>query len=201
VAARQVTSRSSAEANHLAVEVGARIRALRTGAGVSLGMLAGESGLGKGTLSELERGQRNPTLETLYAVATALRLPLSHLLVDSAPAGIGPGGPLASTARGRSVVANLLDRWSDDEGLCEVYRVSLEDRIQRSKPHLAGVVETLTVIGGTAEVGAADSPVTITTAESHTFPGDVPHLYRGIGGVATGVLTMYYPRRAGSAAG
>lgn len=193
VAARQVPSRSSAETDQLATEVGRRIRTLRTGAGVSLGMLAAESGLGKGTLSELERGRRNPTLETLYAVATALRLPLSHLLVDSAPEGVGPGGSVASTARGRSVVAILLDRWSDDQGFCEVYRVSLEDRVQKSRPHLAGVVETLTVIGGAVQVGTVDDPVTITTAQSHTFAGDVPHLYRGIGGLATGVLTMYYP--------
>ncbi len=197
MAARQVPSRPSTDADLLAGEVGHRIRTLRTDAGISLAVLAAESRLGKGTLSELERGQRNPTLDTLYAVATALRVPLSDLLVDGDP-GTSGRALRAAPARGRSVVAQLLDRWGDDDGFCEVYRVRLEDRVQRSAPHLAGVVETLTVVGGTVEVGAADDPRTITTAESHTFPGDVPHLYRGVGGVATGVLTMYYPGPPGS---
>ncbi len=61
----------------LAQEVGARLRRLRQDRGLSLSELARRSGVGKGTLSELETGQRNPTLETLYALTTALEAPLS----------------------------------------------------------------------------------------------------------------------------
>ena len=51
---------------------GARVRALRTSAGLSLSALAAEAGIGKGSLSELESGRRNPTLDTLYALARPL---------------------------------------------------------------------------------------------------------------------------------
>lgn len=185
---------ATTESDQLSLEVGRRIHQLRTSAGISLGELATASGLGKGTLSELERGQRNPTLDTLFSVATALSVPLTAVLFGQA-AGAASAGPMSSPARGRSVVAQLLDRWSDAAGFTEVYRIVIEPKLQRSKPHLPGVVETLTVIGGTAEVGPASAPVRLAASESHTFPGDVPHLYRGIGGEATAILTMYYPGR------
>ncbi|NJA56315.1 helix-turn-helix domain-containing protein, partial [Streptomyces sp. NEAU-H3] len=71
-----------------ASEVGARIRELREARALSLSALARRSGLGKATLSGLEAGTRNPTLETLYAVTTALGVPLTAAL---APPGAAPG--------------------------------------------------------------------------------------------------------------
>lgn len=58
-----------------AVEVGARVGELRR-RGRSLSEMARRAGLGKATLSELEAGRRNPTPETLYAVTSAMGLPL-----------------------------------------------------------------------------------------------------------------------------
>ena len=57
------------------IAVGARIRALRTERGLSLSALAAAAGIGKGSLSELETGRRNPTLDTLYAARRAARRP------------------------------------------------------------------------------------------------------------------------------
>lgn len=84
----------------MAAAVGARIRSTRVARRISLGSLASATGLGKGTLSELERGLRNPTLDTLFAIATCLDLPLSQLLVDDdAP---GRGHPTLFTRRARA---------------------------------------------------------------------------------------------------
>src|SRR3954464_13628022 len=60
--------------------VGARIRALRTERGLSLSALAAAAGIGKGSLSELETGRANPTLDTLYSVAGPLGVPPAGLL-------------------------------------------------------------------------------------------------------------------------
>lgn len=63
----------------LAKLVGERLRAARRERGLSVGGLAEAAGIGKGSLSEVENGVRNPTLSTLYALAGALELPLSTL--------------------------------------------------------------------------------------------------------------------------
>ncbi|MCG3750867.1 helix-turn-helix domain-containing protein [Amycolatopsis sp. Poz14] len=169
----------------LAAAVGTRIRTLRTRAGVGLTTLAADSGLGKGTLSELENGRRNPTLDTLFAIATALSIPLSDLL-------FGDDG--VAEAHGDSVAATLLGRWEDPDGVTEVYRLTIHERVQVSHPHSPGVREVLTVLTGTAEVGPVDAPVTVSAAGTHTFIAETDHVYRGIGGPATAVLTMRYPR-------
>ncbi|MGW2658875.1 helix-turn-helix domain-containing protein, partial [Streptomyces sp. NPDC001478] len=82
-------------------DVGRRLRALRRERELSLSELARRSGVGKGTLSELESGSRNPTLETLYALTTALGLPLSAALAEP-PATAGPG-PARTTVSGSAV--------------------------------------------------------------------------------------------------
>ncbi|HLU53085.1 MAG TPA: helix-turn-helix transcriptional regulator, partial [Acidimicrobiia bacterium] len=59
-----MTSSDNTAAEFAAI-VGARVRDLRKARGMSLGALAKATGVGKGTLSELESGRRNPTLATL----------------------------------------------------------------------------------------------------------------------------------------
>ena len=63
----------------LARLVGERLRAARQEHGLSLGALAEAAHVGKGSLSEIENGARNPTLGTLYALAGALGVPLATL--------------------------------------------------------------------------------------------------------------------------
>ncbi len=59
----------------LADQVGRRVRELRIERRLSLSEPARRSGVGKATLSELESGRRNPALETMYALTTALETP------------------------------------------------------------------------------------------------------------------------------
>ena len=167
----------------LSAAVGARIRTLRTQAGVGLTALAADSGLGKGTLSELENGRRNPTLDTLFAIATALSIPLSDLLF---------GG--AGEAHGESVSAVLLGRWEDSAEVTEVYRLTIRETRQVSAPHSPGVREVLTVLTGSVEVGAVAEPALVSADETHVFAADAEHVYRAVDGAATALLTMRYPR-------
>ena len=66
--------------------VAANVRALRNARGLSLGELADASGTGKATLSRIEAGQANPTVETLFALADALGVPLGALTADRSAA-------------------------------------------------------------------------------------------------------------------
>ncbi|MGM5069262.1 helix-turn-helix domain-containing protein [Rhodococcus qingshengii] len=182
------------EVEKLARDVGARIRALRASRGVSLSALSLSSGLGKGTLSELERGKRNPTLDTLFAITTVFRVPLSSLLTDDALSSYANRSARSdASTRGSSVEASLLTTWDDEEGVSEVYRVFLNERLQLSDSHSPGVRETLTVLTGRVRVGTIDGPKELGPSESTCFPGDVPHQYQSLSGVATGLLVMFYP--------
>ncbi|MFC7740799.1 helix-turn-helix domain-containing protein [Nocardiopsis composta] len=60
----------------------ANLRALREKAGLSLSELARRSDIAKGTLSQLESGSGNPTLETVFSLSNALEVPVSSLLAE-----------------------------------------------------------------------------------------------------------------------
>src|SRR5687767_6983223 len=60
--------------------VGARIRALREGRGLSQRDLASAAGVSHTTLSQIERGEASPTLAVAGRIASGLGLSLSRLL-------------------------------------------------------------------------------------------------------------------------
>ncbi|KAF0179104.1 MAG: DNA-binding protein [Limisphaerales bacterium] len=66
--------------NELSERLGERVRALRKRKDWSLEELAGRAGVHVTYLSSVERGYRNPTLNVLAALASALEITLSLLL-------------------------------------------------------------------------------------------------------------------------
>lgn len=93
MAAAKKSKRTRATANRrhratperVSAELGARIRKLRRECGFSFDAFVGETDLGRGYVSELERGLAVPSLVTLCRVAEALEVSLVDLL-----AGVGP---------------------------------------------------------------------------------------------------------------
>lgn len=164
-------------------EVGARLRALREATGLSLSATARRAGLGKGTLSELEAGRRNPTLGTLFAVTTALGQPLSAALPVPADA--------APDAAGTAVDAWLVERGEE----ADVYRLRVRAGARRrSAPHGRRVREQVLVVAGHLRCGPEDGPVVLAPGGTTSFAGDVPHVWEAEGGEdVSAVLVMRRP--------
>ncbi len=72
--------RHRGQPDSLAARVGERIRRLRKEAEFTFDAFVEESGLGRGCLSELERGLVVPTIGTLARVARALELTIADLV-------------------------------------------------------------------------------------------------------------------------
>lgn len=188
------TSRDAAEeepipaARDLAGRVGRRIRRLRQEQHVTLSKLARVSGLGKGTLSELENGRRNPTLETLVAITSVLDAPLSSLLQDeSGEAGRG------QTFEASGVRASLLLRQDGARGRYDVFYTELTPERSLSNGHPLGVRETIMIVDGLATVGPQSAPRTLGVGGVMSFAADVPHVYQGQDGDAVAIIVMRYP--------
>ena len=64
-----------------AIDVGARLRMLRAGAGLSIRALAEQSGLNVNTLSLIENGKTSPSVSTLQQLAGALGVPVTEFFV------------------------------------------------------------------------------------------------------------------------
>lgn len=162
------------DATTYAAGVGVRLRATRTERGLSLGALAARAEVGKGSLSEIENGSRNPTLATLYALANALDVPLATLLAEA------PGSELSSPG----ITVRLLDTTHQSDGTTvETYLLAFTPGQQhRSGAHPAGVVEHLYLTQGRARVGPLTAPRDLATGDSITWAADTDHGYEALDG-------------------
>ena len=60
--------------------VGAGIAKIRKRRNISQEVLSGLADIGRTHLSAIERGERKPTLETLYRISCALDIPMSEIV-------------------------------------------------------------------------------------------------------------------------
>jgi XRE family transcriptional regulator, regulator of sulfur utilization len=158
--------------SHAGAAVGSRIRALRHERGLSLSALAAAAGIGKGSLSELEQGRRNPTLDTLYAVAGPLGVPLAALVDFHAGAVVADEG----------FETLLLHTDHGPTSTSEVWLLQVAPGVTRSSPaHSAGVVEQLVVLAGSCRVAHAGEAADLGPGQHLAWPADVPHSYTATG--------------------
>ncbi|MFI7604689.1 helix-turn-helix domain-containing protein [Micromonospora sp. NPDC049366] len=167
--------------------IGGRVRSLREERGISLSALARLAGVGKATLSGLENGTRNPTLETLYAVTAQLGVPLTAVLAEPAA---------APAVQGAAVHATLLEVFTDTDATYELYRMRVAPGPgQLSPAHQPGVTEHVTVFAGVLRAGPVDAPLTAAAGGHLRWTSDVPHSYAAVGDEEVSAsLLLRYPR-------
>ena len=139
--------------------LGARVRSARHERGMSLRELAARSGVSKALLSTIERGDGNPSVETLFRLGTALGLPISQLVTDEED-----GGPeIVRAGEGRLVswmerpVEVRLIFASSGHRRIELYECEMPagSRSQWDSSHGDGVSEFVTIREGQALVGSS----------------------------------------------
>ena len=164
----------------LAGRIGSAVRELRLGQRWSLGELARASGLSKTILARIERGDGNPSVETLWHLSHALGVPLGALLSP-------PAGPRARAIPARSGEPirseNGMEAWllhaTGRERRSEVYDIDLpRGADQRTDAHLLpGTEELIVCVKGRVRVGPHDQEVELGPGDAAWFTADVPHHY------------------------
>ena len=172
-----------------AERIGRRVTELRRERGLSLSELAARAGIGKATLSGVEAGTRNPTLETLYAITGQLGLPLAAVLAepaaeraaDPAHPGTDRAGarePGFADVHGDAVTAHLHAVFEEPTATFEFYRLRIRPgRRQTSPAHSPGTTEHLSVFTGRGLAGPADAPLPLVPGGYATWQADRPHVF------------------------
>lgn len=171
--------------------VGAQIKRLRQARGMSVSELARQAGISKATLSKLEAGQGNPTMETVNAIALGLRLPLGDLILPMIPSEpiVRSGTPQPAHTK-----QELLHRIGTGT-LTELWRLRIhpaDGRIE-SPPHAPGTVEHILVERGPMLIGQVADPTRLDTGDFIIFAADVPHIYQACTADVEAVVIMSYP--------
>ncbi len=174
------------------------VRAHREGRGLSLGALSRSAGLSKTSLSTLEAGLSNPSIETLWRLAEALGVSLGTLLGEADPPRTlvirrGEGTPFESPSgmAGRMLLTEGRDHRT------EVLDAAVAPGADyRSAPHAPGTKELFVCTQGSLLLGPVDQEVDLVAGDSLWFPADVPHRYTSETG-AEGLVVMRYAPTAG----
>lgn len=174
--------------------IAAALRRERTRAGLSLSEVAHRAGIAKSTLSQLESGAGNPSLETLWALCVALDMPFSRLLDPPHPAVqvIRAGeGPVVASAKA-DYRATLLAAGPANSRR-DLFRITSEPGHARdSDPHIPGVVEHILLAAGRALVGPTEEPVRLDPGDYISYPGDRPHVFEALEPGTWALLVVEY---------
>jgi XRE family transcriptional regulator, regulator of sulfur utilization len=167
--------------------VGDTLAALRQAQSLSLDELSRKAGVSKSMLSQIERGQANPTVAVVWRLANALGVPIAELLGNP---------PSPSTPALQLVPAHATPALRSPDNLCELrilgpiesagqfewYELKLQvTGALESQAHEPGTQEHLTVVSGTVDVSAGTETQRVKAGETVRYAVDRPHTIRNVG--------------------
>ncbi|TQS43783.1 helix-turn-helix domain-containing protein [Cryptosporangium phraense] len=170
--------------------IAASLRRERARARLSLSEVAKQAGIAKSTLSQLESGTGNPSVETLWALSVTLDVPFSRLVEPALPKVQvirSDEGPTFASEHAEYVATLLAS--CPPNARRDVYRISAEPgRARESDPHLPGTVEHVILCTGRALIGLTDEPVELGPGDYVKYPGDLPHVFEALEAETRAVL-------------
>ena len=159
--------------------LGVQLKKIRNQRGMSLDEIARLTDVSKGQLAQMEKGESNPTVSTIWKIADGLKISFSSLL--QAPKNsvkkIKPTEvPFLTEDSGRYRVFSIIPY--DPERGWEFYRVELDPSCSyESASHMLGVQETLTIVDGRMKVELETEEVELSKGETLVFSGNQKHRY------------------------
>jgi transcriptional regulator with XRE-family HTH domain len=173
--------------------LGANLRARRDDQGISLSELARRSGIAKGTLSQLESGAGNPTIETVFSLSNALGVPVSSLLNEtpSAEMVLVRSADLAVLS-GDAVDLRMVRRLEHPGSLLEIYDQQIRSgAVQHSDGHPG--TEHHVVLAGRLRITAHGRQQELGPGDYLAFRANGAHEYEALDDLVRSVLLLEYP--------
>ena len=177
--------------------IGDNLKRLRSEAGLSLDALAKASSVSKSRLGQIERGEANPSVTTVWQIANALRVEFSALVTsprtDSVLVRCSAVEPVI--ADGGRYRAYPMFPFDPTLGY-EVFLSELDPSGSlHAEPHLDGTWETVIMVSGELSVEVGGTDYSISRGEAIRFRADAPHEYRNHGDhPAVCHIVIAYPR-------
>ncbi|MFK7800273.1 MAG: helix-turn-helix domain-containing protein [Anaerolineae bacterium] len=169
--------------------LGKHLQQIRKDKKLTLEQLAKKSGVSRSMLSQIERGQANPTFGTLWNLSRALGLDVSELVEEFEASG-------SAQSKIEHVTADNTPRITNNQNGCTLALLGPPDLVGQfewyditikpggylnSQPHTQGCREHLTVVSGRAEVTSGERQLTLSAGDTARYQADVPHAIKCIG--------------------
>lgn len=162
-----------------------RVTELRKKKSLTLEQLANVSGVSRSMLSQIERGQANPTLAVTYRIAQAFGISIGEL--------VDQPWSSASIEVVRGDDPNNIFRMDKEcqirtlsplqlEKTIEFYELRLKPGAQlKSAAHFEGTKELITVAAGEAKIFSGNNNRRLIVGDSAHYRGDIEHIIENSG--------------------
>lgn len=176
--------------------IGDNLRTIRKNRGASLDQIAELTGVSKAMLGQIERGDSNPTVSTLWKIARGLQISFSSLIQEEDSnitvvklESITP----VTESNGDYRVYSIFP--FDPRKKFEIFTVEVEPGCTHiSERHNEGLEEHITVISGELELSIGEEHFVLSTGDSIRFLANKVHSYKNNGTKLTSFqLVMHYP--------
>lgn len=177
------------------IDVGSRLRVIRTNQGLSIRALAERSGLNVNTLSLIENGKTSPSVSTLQALAQSLAVPISSFFES-----VRGQQKIAYQKHGKRPHAAFVHGNIQDLGAgmprfgAEPLIVALNPGADSGKtPIVHTGREFVYCINGQAEYEVDGTAYPLEAGDSLLFEAYLPHRWRNLSGQESQLLLVLCP--------
>lgn len=165
-------------------QVGPRLRAARQARGWTLEELAGRASMSASTLSRLESGKRQASLELLLPLTRHLGIRIDDLLTAEVP---DPRVRRPAIRRDGMVIAPL----APEGASIGTYKVTYPPHRECPEPRAHDGYEWLYVLAGRLLLVLGDREIVLTRGEAAEFDTRVPHSMSAVGSRPAQVISIF----------
>jgi transcriptional regulator with XRE-family HTH domain len=171
-----------------------QVRRLRQARGWTLDTLATASDVSRSMLSQIERGEANPTLAVAFRIARAFGISLDVLVEANASAStidvIRADDPSACYRRDPECTIRTLSPLRLQKE-AELYHITLAPGfVLASAPHATGTRELLSVQQGVIRVRSGTDEQVLQAGDSAYYPADMEHSIENVGADHASVILL-----------
>lgn len=162
-----------------------RVTELRKNSKLTLDQLATASGVSRSMLSQIERGQANPTLAVTFRIAQAFGITIGELVDQpwaSSPIEVVYGSDAKNLYRNDDECQIRTLSPLHMEKNIEFYELRIASGAQlASAPHYEGTRELLTVAKGSARILSGETETQLSKGDSAHYRADLQHIIENAG--------------------
>ncbi|HTA16050.1 MAG TPA: XRE family transcriptional regulator [Solirubrobacteraceae bacterium] len=183
------------QGDDLKARLAGNLRRLRIARHLSLSGLARATSTSKATLSAIENGRGNPTLDTLTLLADALQVSVAELIEEPQMGEVRiVRASQADSGSADRVGQRRLDTITELRGSLEIFVLSLAPHCTHEmSPRTAGSRQWVLVLQGKMIAGPVERISELASGDYASFPADATHVYETGRAPARALVSAFTP--------
>lgn len=172
------------------------LKRLREERKLSLDNVAKLTSVSKSMLGQIERGEVNPTVSTVWKISNGFKISFTQLMSrPETDIELVEKSEIQPLVEDNNKFRNYPVFPFDSTRRFEMYSLEIErEGYLSAEAHPQGTQEFITVFSGELSIGINSEKFVVTAGNSIRFKADIPHTYKNTGNeICTLSMVIYYP--------